>query len=212
MTLAHVVESAARLEAAECVLANRLRASRGARCRRRPRCEPGSSRRAPRGRRGTSTAPGASARAVVERRARRRTRRACRAALLALGQAAVAPVDRRSERSLPLGEVDRALHLERQPLLERADDLRRGKHDQARGDELDGERKPVEPSADLVYRRERIRPEHDATSGGELDEERGRVLDRERLERQDVLGREAERRATRRSTCRSGARSSRAAT
>ena len=113
--------------------------------------------------------------------------------LLALGEPAVAPVDRRTERSLPLGKVDRTLHLECQPLLERADDLRRWKHDQARCDELDGERQPVQSSADLVYRRKRLRTEDDATGGGDLGEERGCVLDRERLEGQDVLGREAER-------------------
>ena len=113
--------------------------------------------------------------------------------LLALGQPAIAPVDRRAERSLSLGQVDRTLHLECQPLLERPNDLRRWKHDQARCDELDGERQPVQASADLVDRRERVRAEDDAARGGDLGEERGCVLDRQGLEGQDVLGREAQR-------------------
>ncbi len=75
---------------------------------------------------------------------------------LALVQAAVAPVDRGSERPLPLGEVDRALHFEGESVLERADDLGRRKDDEARSDELDREREPVEASADLVHRRERV--------------------------------------------------------
>ena len=94
---------------------------------------------------------------------------------------------------MPLGEVDRALHLECQPLLERADDLGRWKDDEARGDELDGEREPVQASADLVHRRERLRLEDDAARRGELGEERRGVLDRQGLEGQDVLGREAQR-------------------
>ena len=75
-----------------------------------------------------------------------------------VAQAPVAPVDRRAQRSLALREVDRALHLEREPLAERAQDLRRREDAEARGDELDRERQPVEATADLVHRRERVAP------------------------------------------------------
>ena len=117
---------------------------------------------------------------------------------LARAQSSVAPVDRRAEGPLTLGEVDRSLHLEREPLPERAQDLRRRKDGEAGRDELDRERQAVESAADLVDGRERVVLQQDAARRGKLDEERGRVLDRERLEREHVLGREAERRAARR--------------
>ena len=44
---------------------------------------------------------------------------------------------------------------------------------------------------------ERVGLEYDAARRGELDEQRRRVLDRERFERKDALGREAERRTAR---------------
>ena len=113
-------------------------------------------------------------------------------------QALVAPVDRRAKRPLALGQVDRPLHLEREPFLERADDLGRREHHEPRGDELDGERQAVETAADLVHGRERVGSEDHAARSGELDEQRRGVLDGERLERQDVLRREAEWRAARR--------------
>ena len=78
---------------------------------------------------------------------------------LARRQAPVAPVDRGAQRSLALGKVDRALHLEREALVERAQDLRRREDGEARGDELDREREAVEPAADLAHRRERVVPQ-----------------------------------------------------
>ena len=117
---------------------------------------------------------------------------------LARAQPPVAPVDRRPERALALGEIDRAFHLEREPVAERAQDLGRRQHGEPRRDELDRERQPVESPADLVHRRERVVVQDDAARGSELDEERRRVVDRERLEREDVLARQAERRAARR--------------
>ena len=117
---------------------------------------------------------------------------------LALRQPLVAPVDRGTERALALREVDRTLHLEREALSERTHDLGRREHGEPRGDELDRERQAVESAADLVDRRERVGLKTDAAGRRQLDEERRRVLDREWVEWQDVLGREAQRRAARR--------------
>ena len=175
------------------------RASTGAPRRRSTRCGPGSSRRAPRGRvRNALPGPGDRARVVERWRCRRRprARRAGRAGSSA--EALVAPVDRGAQRALALRKIDRPLHLEREPLAERAQDLRRRENGESRGDELDREREAVETAADLVHRRERVVLQDHAARGGELDEERRRVLDRERLERKNALGREAERRAARR--------------
>ena len=176
----------------------RSRASRGALRRRWLRSARGSSRRAPRDPAGTSVAALAIARASSSAAPSAKTASVPWSARWLVGQALVAPVDRRTERALALGKVDRPLHLEREPLAERTQDLRGREDDEPRRDELDRERQPVEPAADLVDRRERVGWRIDAARGRELDEERRRVVDREWLERQDVLGREAQRRTARR--------------
>ena len=112
---------------------------------------------------------------------------------LALAQQAVAPLDRGPQRPLALREVDRSLHLQREPLVEGGEDLRRREHDEAGGDELDRQRQPVEAPADLAYGGERVLAEHDAAGRGELGEELGGVVDRERVERKDVLARKPQR-------------------
>ncbi len=117
---------------------------------------------------------------------------------LAVGQAPVAPVDRGAKRALALGKIDGPFHLERETFAERAQDLGGWQHRQSRGDELDRERQTVEAAADLVYRGERVVLEQDAARGRELGEQRHGVVDRQWLERVDVLGREPERRAARR--------------
>ena len=110
--------------------------------------------------------------------------------LLTRGQQPVAPCDRGSQCALPLGEVDRPLHLEREALVERLDDSCRSQDDEARGHELDRQRQAVQAAADLAHRRERVLPEHDAPGGRELDEQRCCVVHRERCERKHVLARE----------------------
>ena len=49
-----------------------------------------------------------------------------------------------------------------EPLLECADDLRGRQHDEPCGDELDGQRQPVEAAADLMDGRKRLGTQHDA--------------------------------------------------
>ena len=117
---------------------------------------------------------------------------------LAGAQALVAPVDRGAQRPLPLREVDRALHLEREALAERPEDLRRGEHCEPGSDELDRERQTIESAADLPYRCECVVLQDHSAGGGELDEQRRRVIDGQRLERVNALGGEAKRRAARR--------------
>ncbi len=62
-------------------------------------------------------------------------------------------------------------------------------HAHAGRGQLNRERQAVESATDLVHRCQRVVPQDDATCRGKLDEERGRVLDRQRPERKDVLGR-----------------------
>ena len=69
---------------------------------------------------------------------------------LALVEELVAPVDRRAQRSLPLRQVDGALHFEGEALVERPHDLRR-ENDEAGGHELDRQGQPIEATADLVH-------------------------------------------------------------
>ena len=117
---------------------------------------------------------------------------------LALAQPLVAPVDRSPQRPLALGQIDRSFHLEREAVCERTEDLGRRKDDESCGDELDRQRQAVEPAADLVHRGERIGMEDDAACRRELNEERRRILDGQRLERNDVLARQPQRRTARR--------------
>ncbi len=135
---------------------------------------------------------------VVERSAVGEDRKRAVELALGLGQALVAPVDGRAQRALSLREIDGSLHLECEPFPEGAEDLRRRQHCEPRGDELDRERQAVESTADLVDGCERVVSQDDAAGGSELDEERRRVVDRERLEREDVLGRQTQRRSARR--------------
>ncbi len=121
---------------------------------------------------------------VGERRAVGEDRQAAVQGTLAVGEPLVAPVDRRAKRALPFGKIERPFHLEREPLAERPHDLGWREHDEPCGDELDRERQTVEPPADLVHRRKRVGLQHDAPRRRELDEERGRVVERQRLERQ----------------------------
>ena len=81
----------------------------------------------------------------------------CKLPLL-VGQALVAPVDRGAQRALALRQIDRALHLECKPFLERTHDLRGRQDDEPGRDELDRERESVEPAADLVDRMRGRRP------------------------------------------------------
>src|SRR5918995_1110200 len=83
----------------------------------------------------------------------------------------------------------------RQPEL--SQDLRRRQYRKPRRHELDCERKPVEPSADLLDGCEHVVLQEDPARGRELDEERRRVVDRQRPERKHVLGRETLWRAAR---------------
>ena len=116
---------------------------------------------------------------------------------LALAEQAVAPVDRRPQRALPLRKVDGALHVEREPLVEREEELGGRKDCEPGSNELDGEGEPVETPTDLAHSGERVLVQDDTTCGGELGEERGRVVDRQRLEGYHVLAGEPERRAAR---------------
>ena len=72
---------------------------------------------------------------------------------------------------LPLGEIDRALHLECEPLAEGPQDLGRREHD-SRAATSSTLAEPVEPSADLADGGERVFLQEHAARCGELDEER----------------------------------------
>ncbi len=112
---------------------------------------------------------------------------------LLVGQALVAPVNRGAQRALALRQIDRALHLERKPFLERTHDLRGRQDDEPGRDELDREGESVEPAADLVDRIEGVGLEYDAARRGELAEQCRRVLERERSERKHPFARKPER-------------------
>ena len=71
---------------------------------------------------------------------------------LTSGEALIAPVDGGPQSSLPLGQVDRPLHLEGEPLAECTDDLAGRKDCEASRNEFDRKWKTIEPSADLANR------------------------------------------------------------
>ena len=103
----------------------------------------------------------------------------------------VAPLDRRAQRPLALGQVARAAGEERERRVEPLQQRRRGEQPHPRGGELDRERQVVEATADLA----------DGLVGRDLPAGRGRPaheqldrrVPRERLDGQLVLGRELER-------------------
>ncbi len=77
-------------------------------------------------------------------------------------QEPVAPLDRRAERALALGKVDRPLHLQCQPFVERFEDLRGRKHHEACSDQLDRQRQSVEPLADSPHGRHGVLSQEDS--------------------------------------------------
>ena len=60
----------------------------------------------------------------------------------------VAPVDRRAQRALPLGQVARAARQQREALVEPLQQLRSARAADAGGGQLDGQRQPVQAPAD----------------------------------------------------------------
>ena len=100
---------------------------------------------------------------------------------LALGQEPAAPLDRRPERPLSFGKVDRSLHHQREPFVEGLQDVLRREDDEPGCDQLDCEREPVQTATDRLDRRQHVLVEYDASSGCELDEERRGVVDRQRI-------------------------------
>ena len=110
---------------------------------------------------------------------------ACEHRLLLRVEQVEAPVERRAQRLLALGPVARAAAEELEPLPEaREQRLRRQQLDAGRG-ELDRERQPVEPHAELRDRRRVLVRHGEARRDGPraLEEERHRLVPRERLER-----------------------------
>ena len=106
---------------------------------------------------------------------------------LALGEQPVAPVYGRVKRALALWEVDRAFHAQCEPLVQSTEELGGREHSEAGSHELDRERQPVQPLADLPNSRHGVLAQDDTTCGRELGEERCGIVDRQRVERHDVL-------------------------
>ena len=86
---------------------------------------------------------------VGERAAAREGRKVGEGLLLGSREQLVAPVDRRPQRALPLGQVPGTTGQERQALREALEDLVGRERLDARGGELERERQVVETAADL---------------------------------------------------------------
>ena len=107
----------------------------------------------------------------------------------------VAPLDRRAQRSLPVRRITRARRQERQPPVEPRQKLIRVQERHARCRQLDRERQPVKPSADLADRDRRHESSNDGTCA--LDEEGFSIVGRQWFDRVPLFGRDVQRLAAR---------------